>query len=286
MIERVSGTREVRVATLNLWGLYGEWEERRSVLVDGLHELRPDVIAFQEAVLANGYDQVADLLGARYHVAHQAGREANGSGCSVASRWPLGEVQEVDLRVTPRVYPHEYVGRSTAAEVLAPEPIGPLLLVNHKPSGQLGFEHERELQAVAASRFVEELVGKREVSYVVLAGYFDATPDAASVRFWRRLQSLGGTSVCYRDAWESAHPGVPGQTFSPRNPLVTSGNWPFELGRRIDYVMVRCTDYGPTLDITACERIFDEPIEGVLASDHFGIVAELAIPGPSSRAHY
>ena len=30
--------------------------------VDGLHELRPDVIAFQEAVLANGYDQVADLL--------------------------------------------------------------------------------------------------------------------------------------------------------------------------------------------------------------------------------
>lgn len=101
VIERVSGTREVRVATLNLWGLHGEWEERRSVLVDGLRELRPDVIAFQEAVLANGYDQVADLLGARYHVAHQAGREANGSGCSVASRWPLGKVQEVDLRVTP-----------------------------------------------------------------------------------------------------------------------------------------------------------------------------------------
>jgi endonuclease/exonuclease/phosphatase family metal-dependent hydrolase len=67
---------------------------------------------------------------------------------------------------------------------------------------------------------------------------------------------------------------------------VTSGNWPLELGCRMDYVMVRCTDYGPTLGITACERIFDEPIEGVLASDHFGIVAELAIPGPSSRAHY
>jgi endonuclease/exonuclease/phosphatase family metal-dependent hydrolase len=194
-------------------------------------------------------------------------------------------VQEVALRVTPRVYPHEYVGRSTAAEILAPEPIGPLLLVNHKPSGRLGFEHERELQAVAASRFVEELVGKREVSHVVLAGDFDA-PDAASVRFWRGLQCLGGTSVCYRDAWESAHPGHPGQTFSPLNPLVTSGNWPLELGRRIDYVMVRCTDHGPTLDIAACERIFDEPIEGVWASDHFGIVAELAIPGPSSRAHY
>jgi hypothetical protein len=68
--------------------------------------------------------------------------------------------------------------------------------------------------------------------------------------------------------------------------LVTSGNWPLELGRRIDYVMVRCTDHGPTLYIAACERIFDEPIEGVWASDHFSIVTELAIPGPSSRAHY
>ena len=152
-----------------------------------------------------------------------------------AARSPVGGRSGRCRRWTcalPRVYPHEYVGPSTAAEVLAPEPIGPLLLVNHKPSGRLGFEHERELQAVAASRFVEELVGKREVSHVVLAGDFDATPDSASVRFWRGLQSLGGTSVCYRDAWESAHPGVPGQTFSPRNPLVSSGNWPLELGRR------------------------------------------------------
>jgi endonuclease/exonuclease/phosphatase family metal-dependent hydrolase len=285
-MERVSTTREVRVATLNLWGRHGEWEERRSVLIDGLRELRPDLIAFQEAVVGDRYDQLADLLGARYHVAHQAGREANGSGCSVASRWPLGEVREVDLSVTPQVYPHEYVGRSTAAEVLAPDPLGPLLLVNHKPSGRLGFEHERELQAVAAARFVEELVVQREAGHVVLAGDSDATLDSASVRFWRGLQSLGDMSVCYRDAWESVHPGHPGHTFSPLNPLVTNGNWPLELGRRIDYVMVRCHDHGPTLDITACERIFAKPIDGVWASDHFGIVAELAIPGPSSRAHH
>ena len=151
----------------------------------------------------------------------------------------------------------------------------------------MGFEHERELQAVAASRLLEDLLGEREVSHVVLAGDFNAARDSASVRFWRGLQSLGDTSVCYRDAWESAHPGVPGHTFSPRNPLVSSGdNWPLELGRRIDYVMVRCTDHGPTLEVTACQRIFDESVDGVWASDHFGIVAELAIPGPSSTAHY
>ena len=282
-MERVSGTRAVRVATLNLWGHHGAWDERRSVLVDGLHELQPDIIAFQEAVVTDGYDQVADLLGANYHVVHQAGREAEGTGLSIASRWGVGEVSEETLRVTPRVDPSEMA----VAEILAPGPLGTLLFAHHNPSWQLGFEHEREVQAVAASRLVEDLLGKREVSHVLLAGDFNAAPDSASVRFWRGLQSLGDTSVCYRDAWESANPLDPGHTFSPRNTLVTGGNnWPLELGRRIDYVMVRCGDHGPTLDVTACERIFDKPVDGVWASDHFGVVADLAIPGPSPTANY
>ena len=268
-MEEAAGSGVVRVATLNLWGRHGAWDERRSVLVDGLRKLRPDVVAFQEAVVIDGYDQVADVLGAGYHVAHQAGREADGTGLSIACRWPLGEVREEALNVTPRVDP----SRIAVAEVLAPVPLGKLLFAHHNPSWQLGFEHERELQAVAAARFVEELVGQRDVNHVVLAGDFNATPDSAGVRFWRGLQSLSGTSVCYRDAWESAHPGDPGHTFAPSNPLVTGGDWPLELGRRIDYVMVRCGHYGPTLDVASCEQIFDEPVSGVWASDHFGVIA-------------
>jgi len=57
---------KVRVATLSLWGRSGVWDERRPVLVDGLRELRADIIAFQEAVVTEGYDQVVDLLGVGY----------------------------------------------------------------------------------------------------------------------------------------------------------------------------------------------------------------------------
>jgi hypothetical protein len=35
---------------------------------------------------------------------------------------------------------------------------------------------------------------------------------------------------------------------------------------------------GRALDIAACARIFDEPIDGVWASDHFGLIADLAKP--------
>ena len=282
-MERMSGTREIRVATLNLWGQHGEWKERRSVLVDGLRNLQADILAFQEAVVTEGYDQVADLLGASYHVAHQAGRDAEGTGLSIASRWQVGEGWEETLHISPRADPSE----TAVAEILAPGPLGTLLFAHHNASWQLGFERERELQAVAASRLIEDLLDERELSHVILAGDFNAAPDSASVRFWRGLQSLGKTSVCYRDAWESAHPGEPGHTFTPRNPLVTGGdNWPLELGRRIDYVMVRCSNHGPTLDVCACERIFEESVDGVWASDHFGVVADLVIPVPTPTAHY
>ena len=48
-------------------------------------------------------------------------------------------------------------------------------------------------------------------------------------------------------------------------------------------MFVRCGLHGgPTLEITSCERIFAEPVDGVWASDHFGVVADLELPEPRS----
>jgi endonuclease/exonuclease/phosphatase family metal-dependent hydrolase len=90
-------------------------------------------------------------------------------------------------------------------------------------------------------------------------------------------------SVAYRDAW---HHGDPGHTFTPENPTMPTGeeeHWRLEPGRRIDYVLIRCSDHGPTLDTRSCERLFDEPVGGVWASDHFGVAAELADALPDGR---
>jgi endonuclease/exonuclease/phosphatase family metal-dependent hydrolase len=141
-------------------------------------------------------------------------------------------------------------------------------------SWQLNFERERELQAAALGRVLEELASDRPSRHVILVGDFDADPAAASVRFWTGRQSLEGLGVCYRDAWESLHPNEPGHTFTPENPLVADPDWPF---RRIDYILVRCGEHGgPTLAIRSCERIFDHPVDGVQVSDHYGVSAELA----------
>jgi hypothetical protein len=92
-MDETTAASEVRVATLNLWGRRGEWDERRRLLAEGFRKLAPDLVAFQEAVVGNGYDQVTDILGPGYHLAHQTDRkpaEAEISRMGRASRSQAG----------------------------------------------------------------------------------------------------------------------------------------------------------------------------------------------------
>jgi endonuclease/exonuclease/phosphatase family metal-dependent hydrolase len=269
-----------RVVVQNLWGRRGDWGARRSVLTNGFEELQPDLVALPESVVNDEYDQVLDVLGDDFHVVHQQDRESGdgsdvepGQGHSLASRWPVGEVRELDLHVTPTT--EGFACGTLAAEIVAPEPLGTLIFAFHNPSWKLHQAYERELQAVEAARFLHEFAEGR-ARHVVLAADLDADPESASARFWSGRQALGGTSVCYRDAWESTHPGEPGHTFTPENPIMIGRDWPF---RRIDYLFVRCGEHeGPTLEITSCECLFEEPIDGVWASDHFGLRVDLSVP--------
>lgn len=265
----------MRLITQNLLGHHQDWPRRRPVLTNGLRELQPDLLLFQEAVLTEEYDMVRDLLGDDFHISHHPLRESDGSGISIASRWPIGAVHELDLQVGPRTT--DFAASAQFADVHWPHSEMPLLLVNHKPSYKTELEHERERQAVMTARHVEEIV-ERTRQHVVLGGDFDAMPESASIRFWRGLQSLDDTSVAYRDAWELIHGAEPGHTFAPSvMPLITS-RWRADLDRRIDYVLIRCGGGGgPTLRVTHCARTFTTPIDGVWGSDHFGLVAEFAL---------
>ncbi len=265
----------LRILTLNVLSPgNGGWERRRPLIRAGLAGWRPDLVALQEVD-----ERAADLLGAGYHLVAHSRRSADGVGAVLASRWPAGPVHEVDLRVTGRVdLPWS---AAVVATIEAPPPYGPLLFVHHKPAWQIGYAVERELQAVACARFVEERVAERPMP-VILAGDFDDSPDAASVRFWTGKQSLHGVSVAYRDAWAAVHPDDPGHTFTPVNPLVRTGEMPLERGRRIDYVMVRCGVHGPPFDVVDCRRVFSEPVDEVWASDHCGVLADLRVDSQSS----
>lgn len=282
----MNGTRDgadVRVATLNAFGVREDWAARRTVMQTGFAEVGAELVAMQEVIATSEYDQVRDVLGEEYDVVHHSEREADGQGISIASRWPVTARHEVDLHLSTR--PAGFTCSALLCEIVAPDPIGKLVFVNHLPDWQLTHEAEREQQTVAVARFIEHLVAA-EPAHVVVAGDMDATPDSASIRFWTGKQSLDGLSVCYRDAWAACRPEEPGHTFTPENnlmPTAETGDWELELGRRIDYVLVRCSDHGPTLHTRSCRRLFDRAVGGVWASDHFGVTADLSATAPSGR---
>lgn len=254
--------------TLNLWGTNGDWPSRRPVLRDGLCTAAADVIAFQESIVTARYDQVDDLLPPGYHLIHQDGRSPDGTGCSIASRLPLGEMNQASLHVTSRLEPdHGWIGSVAAVHVEAPQPMGAFLFVHLKPSWQSGYDRERELQSAGAARFIERVSAGRS-SPVILAGDLDAPPEAASIRFWTGRSRDHGIGLDYIDAWEATHPDDEGHTFTPRNPLVRAGGWAGEAGRRIDYILFR------GVDVAGCSLAFDGPVDEVWPSDHFGVIAD------------
>jgi endonuclease/exonuclease/phosphatase family metal-dependent hydrolase len=263
----------MRVLTQNLLGHHLDWPRRRAAVVSWFRQLNPDVLVLQEVVVADNYDQVTEIVGDGYHVAHHPLREPDGSGISIASRWPIGQVRELNLQVGPRTA--GFCASAQLADIHWPYDETPLLLVNHKPSWQTHLEYERGRQAVLTAGYVQEVV-ERTGQQVVLAGDFDAEPASASIRFLRGLESLDGTSVAYRDAWQLTHGDEPGYTFAPSvMPLLTE-RWHGDLDRRIDYILIRCTGgYGPGLRVTHCARILDHPVDGVWGSDHFGVTAAI-----------
>jgi endonuclease/exonuclease/phosphatase family metal-dependent hydrolase len=274
---RVPGT--IRVATVNLFAHHGDWDRRRAALRAGLRALDADVLALQEAIVDDGYDMARELLGEEYSVAHQTtGLVGDGShhGASVASRWPIRAVHEVDLHLTPRTW--DYSCGTVMAEVESPA--GRLLVGSHGNSWAWWAERERELQAVAVVRRIEELVA-REPAHVVLGGDFNAEPQTSSMRFFTGRMSLEGISTAYRDAWEAVRGDEPGHTLDPRNPLREIEEPGEPRGRRVDYVLVRCGDHGPTLRIVDAGLAVHEPVDGVQPSDHYGVYADLVPREPA-----
>jgi endonuclease/exonuclease/phosphatase family metal-dependent hydrolase len=262
------------VLTFNILSVdHAAWERRRQVARSELQAIRPDVVALQETTPGDAHDEATDLLGPGYHVVEHPTGSVDTVGAALASRWPFAAVHEVDLSVPPRVPS----AAAVLAEVELPRPFGPTVFVHHAAAYQFGYARERELQAVACARAVEERMAARN-DHVVLLGDFNDTPDSSSVRFWTGRQSLEDLSVAYQDAWEAKRAVEAGHTFTPSNPLVRAGEMPLEPGRRIDYIMIRSGIHGPTLEVAECRRVLTRPLAGVWASDHFGVMADLQVP--------
>ena len=277
----------LRVVTLNVWNRQGD--QRRTGLINReQRRLAPDLVSFQEVANSPERSQLDELIhDTGLHGTHQAGvlptmppHADHFGGNAVATRWPHLVEEVLDLRMADA---NDVPWCSLAVAVPRPGE-GDLLFIAATTSWRLAAESARERQAVALTDLDAR---HRQALPTIIAGDFNATPDAASIRYLRGLQSLGGRSVRYHDAWEVAGQGD-GHTWSVHNPNARS-----EIGmivrqphhrRRVDYVFVGSWDAHPkaTCEVRAVSLAFDQPVDGIWLSDHFGVVADLEISGAPS----
>lgn len=265
----------MRIASLNTWGTRGPWSGRLETMQSEFAQFDADIVVLQETVFTAELDQAELMLGSGYHFAQQSVRETGGRGVPVgqgittASKWPIGEVLEVEINVTERT--SDFACTCLITEVLAPVPLGRIWVANHFPDYQLDHERERRLQAVTVARTLEQLILEKP-GHVIVAGDMDADNSSDSMRFWTGRHVIDDTSVCYRNAVEAVYGGDTLETYTPANPFQVDQDWPFH---GIDHVLVRCGRSGPSLIARACRRAFDTGPTTV--SDHYGLVVDYEI---------
>ena len=138
----------------------------------------------------------------------------------------------------------------------------------------------RERQVLAVDRFVQ---AHRNHNAVLLAGDFNAVPDADEMRFLRGRATLDGRRTYYQDAFAACNPDAAGYTWARDNPYTARLSW-LEPDRRLDYILVSPMTGKGVGVIRSCRIILSEPDpSGIWCSDHYGLLAEVEVAAAGGK---
>jgi endonuclease/exonuclease/phosphatase family metal-dependent hydrolase len=290
-------TGVLRVAQLNAGSLLEpDWPSRRVEVVEWLRRLAPDVVCFEEIWESDESSNTAGWIADNVpELGYQwtFGGEPFGTelwpdqslrfGSAILSRWPVDHSEYHRLPVASEENPFV---RSIPWELLHVRTAGLDVFACHLTAAPTDGRH-RQLQVVTIDEIIREARGDLDTMAVpgehrdamppILCGDFNAEPDSDEIRFLCALTGLDGRTAYYQDAWRVAADG-PGFTQDWRgNTIADSANNP---RKRIDYVFVGDPWHrtGSAGRILSAALAFDEPLTGVNASDHVGLVVDIVWP--------
>ncbi len=277
----------LRVVTFNLYhggplsGLTGNaqhLEDRLQMTEAEMARLHPDLIGLQEASWSRQRGNIAARLAGQlglHYVYGPASSRFIGSrsideavaflmnfseGPAILSRFPILDWQIDDL---PRC--HKLLDSRVLLSARVQTPLGVLRVFSAHTRGD-----------ACQTRRVADLVREQQsLLPSVLMGDFNAGPDSAAIA--ALTQGSG-----FVDAFRTANPSLPGLTvWQPVDaPTVM-------VRRRSDYIFLVPGRVGPG-KVLASQVVLNTPRSlpsgsALWSSDHFGVLAEVSLPAPSTR---
>jgi endonuclease/exonuclease/phosphatase family metal-dependent hydrolase len=279
----------LRVVQLNIGSLLEpHWDRRRHEIVAWLDRLTPDLVCLQEAWedanTANTAGWLVEHLAADLHWCFGGFPFPDDLwpdptmrfGSAILSRWPIDHHELVALPVDDRPDPPHPVyrlqcellhARTADLDVFSTHLVPPPAQAYHRVRQVLLLDDAIRARHDPASPLPP-----------ILCGDLNAEPESDEIRFLTSTAVLDGRSTYFQDAWKVAGPeGDPGWTQHPDNEIYRPLGLP---RKRIDYVFVgNPFGRGGAGLVQGAALAFHEPLTGVVASDHYGLVVDIAWPG-------
>ena len=286
--------------SLNVGSLFEpDWDTRRHEVVAQILEGDADIVCLQEVWresdevgTARWVVQALTDAGVAYHFTfggHPFGAWGDENpqfrfGSAILSRWPIDEQHLWALPTAED--PHDPIPAMMPWELVHARTAGLDIFTTHLAPAPTHGRH-RKLQVLEIDKLIREVRGdldtfdwgaERVPMPPILTGDFNAEPDSDETRFLKGLTVFGERTAFFQDAWAVAGADAPGYTSDWRtHPLSEMLNIH---RKRIDYIFVgdpfrRAGKAGRVLD---CRVIANEPITGVQASDHRGLIADITWP--------
>lgn len=258
----------IRVGTWNIWWRHGDLEAREPALISTLRSLDADVVGLQE-VCSREPDQVAWLeaeLGWEVVAAPGGDDDRFTIVNAIGSPWPIleSEWRYLDVGDMP---PHRTVLRARVET-----PAGPIDVYTTHLSHGFDQSALRCRQVAQVAEFVaERRPADADSLPPVVLGDLNAVPDSDEIRTLTGVSAPPVAGLVFTDAWARVGAG-PGVTYSETNPHVVDSAWP---ERRLDYVLVGWPRPRPRGNPQRAQLFGAEPVQGVVGSDHFGVVVDL-----------
>lgn len=257
----------VRVVTWNVWWRYGPWEERLPAIAATLAKADADVVCLQEVWDDGDRNQAAELAaGLGWSWAYDAHLDLDRVrfGNAVLSRWPITGSEGRNLPAPPAVDERRRVMR---ADVDGPR--GPIQVFCTHLNWRFDQSAVRQDQVRAVCAFVRDSPSRSFPA--VVCGDLNAAPDSDEIRMLTGRAAVPEPGLVFHDAWDAAGRG-PGITWSNANPWARLD---LEPDRRIDYVLAGWPKRGGRGHVVRAEVLGTDPVDGVVPSDHYAVLAEL-----------
>jgi endonuclease/exonuclease/phosphatase family metal-dependent hydrolase len=262
----------LRFLTLNLWGAEAPLPERMRLVLDGIAQLKPDVVALQEVCefpeLPNQAATLARDSGYHFVFAPTVAFRGGHEGLAFLSRAPIvaHEVREL---------PH---GNDLERRILLSAELQledrTLWVHNTHLNYRLTHGRQREDQVLA----IEAAVAARpDCEPQIVLGDFNARPESDEIRWLCGLTTLAERRTFFQDCWARLHPTEPGWTWASANPYTARLGF-LQTDRRLDYIFVTPERRDGRARVHDCRIVFTEASPaGVQASDHYGLLATIQV---------